>query len=131
MFSYQPLEIDESYGRTCDGSLDPHQIMRDLARVGTDYANLKHAFKTLEKTQKPVLSKLTNDARRDDPDLSRREAEDIATASEIFTEHLHKMQQAELQKDLAYAQLEALRAFIEALRSHEATRRSEMTGFRR
>lgn len=115
------------YEVTPDGeAFDPHRLSAEISRVGTDWVHKKHAADTLDKTTKSVLAELTNKAREADPDISRKEAEDIALASLDYRAHVYAAVDARREANLARVRLDALNAVVEAMRSAEATKRAEL-----
>jgi hypothetical protein len=112
--------------RTIEGDLDPHKIAADIDRWGTDWAHKKHAADVLEKTTSATLAQLTNEVRRQYPEMSRKEAEDQAKGGQTYLDHLYAAADARRDSNLARVHYDAAMARFEALRSMEATRRTEM-----
>lgn len=119
-----PPPQNDTYGKR---DLDPMVVAHRLEEAGKDWAEKKHAADLLTKTEKAVLSELTNKIRRDHPGMSRREAEDIARGSPEFRDHLHAMSDAVRDANIARAKYDAERAKFEAMRTNEATKRAEMS----
>jgi hypothetical protein len=116
----------DSDPRSANGDLDPAAIAHDIDVHGTAWAHERHAAESLEKTTRAVLAELTNNVRRENPDLSRKESEDIALGSEQYRTHLYACADANRAANLARVKYEAARARFEAIRTLEATKRAEM-----
>lgn len=102
---------------------DPHRLAHEIETTGEDYADKKHAADLLVKTEKSVLATLTCDIRKEHPDISRKEAEDMALASTEFKDHIYAMADAVRAAAISKAHYEAARAKLEAMRTAEATKR--------
>jgi hypothetical protein len=113
------------------GELDPAAIAHDIDVHGTAWAHKKHAADLLERTTGAVLAQLTNAIRREQPDLTRKESEDIAKGSEDYLNHLYAAADARRDANLARVKYEAAQARFEAIRSLEATRRVEINTLHR
>ncbi len=111
------------------GPIDPLRVAHQVLAAGSRWVQLNHAAKLLEKTERTVLSQLTNQVRAADSNLSRREAEDLARASPEFENHVFAMLEARREADLARVTWLAAQAQIDAMRTAEATRRAEIHAF--
>ncbi len=111
---------------TAAGDLDPAAIAHDIDEHGSDWAKKKHAADLLERSTTAVLAQLTNEQRRLDITLSRKEAEDLAKGSKEYLDHIYASADARLASNLARVKYEAAQARFEALRSLEATKRTEI-----
>ncbi len=116
---------------TAEGDLDPSAIAHDIEKFGKDWAQKKHAADLLEKSTSAVLAQLTNEVRRADVDLTRKEAEDIAKGSPQYLGHIYATADARLASNLARVAYDAANARFEALRSLEATKRAEINTLHR
>jgi hypothetical protein len=103
-------------------------IKRDLEHY---HAQQKAAAELLEQTRLPYLSRLTNQARAQNPELSRKEAEDIAMASEDYRTHILEAIEARQRADIVKAKWEAVKALADGLRTAEASRRAERNSYTR
>lgn len=109
-----------------DEELDPHRIAHDLETLGSDWAYKKEAADLLEETKSATRAEITNRRRAMDPELSRKEAEDLALGSPEWLEHINAMVVARRDANIARARYDAARARFEAMRTKEATRRAEL-----
>lgn len=110
---------------------DPRALADAIQKTGDARAHAQHTWELLEKTTKSVLSELTNNERRLDPELSRKEAEDIAQGSEEFRAHIYATLDAKRAYNLADVAFVAAKARFEATRSVEASRRAQVQAFGR
>ena len=117
--------------RTPEGDLDPNKVAYDIERSGKAWAQLHHAATLLEKSEKAVLSQLTNAERKEDPSISRKEAEDIARGSDQYLDHIYAMVEARRKANIAKVEWMASQARFEAMRTAESTRRAEMNAYNR
>jgi len=126
------MDGNRIYDVTPDGEvIDPSRLSAEISRVGTDWVQKKHAADLLDKSTKAVLAQITNRMRQADPDLTRKEAEDLALGSDDYLSHVYATVDARRDANLARVQLDALNAMVEAIRSAEATKRAEMRSFHR
>lgn len=116
---------------TAVGDLDPAAIAQDIDTHGAAWAHKKHAADLLERSTKAVLAQLTNEVRRENHDMTRKEAEDVALGSEQYQDHLYAAADARRDANLARVKYDAAMARFEALRSLEATKRAEMNTLNR
>jgi hypothetical protein len=112
--------------RNHDGDLDPNVIAHELDEAGKAYAHAKHAADLLEGTNAAVRAQLTNEKRRENPDASRKECEDMALGSPEWTTHVYATADAVREKNIALARWKAVQARFEAMRTAESTRRAQM-----
>lgn len=118
--------MNDSRYRNHEGDLDPNVISHELDEAGRAYANAKHAADLLEGTNGAVRAELTNAKRREFPELSRKECEDMALGSPEWRNHVYATADAVREKNLALARWKAVQARFEAMRTAEATRRAQM-----
>jgi hypothetical protein len=111
-------------------SIDPNEIAHLIEEAGTAWAHAVHAADLLEKTTRPVLSEITNNIRKAEPDLSRREAEDLAQATPQYLEHIYAALDARREANIARAKLDAAKAKFEAMRSAQASHRASIQAWR-
>jgi hypothetical protein len=111
---------------TPEGDLDPLSISADIEKYGTAWAQARADADALEKTTPSYRAELTNNIRRDNPKVSRKEAEDMAIGSPDFRAHLLAGVDARHRANVARVKYDSAQARFEALRSVEATRRTEM-----
>ncbi len=112
-------------------AINPHRLSHEIGRVGADWAQKKHAADLLEKSTRAVLAQITNRCREQDPELTRKEAEDRALGSDEYLSHIYAAVDARRDANLARVKLDALNAMVEAIRSAEATKRAEIRSFHR
>jgi hypothetical protein len=126
--------LEFQFGRDIDGRFDPHVLAHQIDQFGADWARARAAAELLEQTSKPFLSRLTNkalaDGRLSDIKFSRRQAEDVAMASDDYEGHLRAAIDARQAADIAKARWVAVQALSEGLRTQEASRRAERSGYR-
>lgn len=111
---------------TAAGDLDPAAIAHDIDLHGSDWAKKKHAADLLEKSTKAVLAQLTNAIRKKNAEMTRKEAEDLALGGEDYLGHIYAACDARRDANVAHVKYQAAQAQFEALRSLEATKRTEM-----
>ena len=117
--------MDRKY-RNHEGDLDPLVIAHELEEAGVEYADKKHAADLLDGTRSAVRAQLTNEKRREFPELSRKECEDLAIATDEWRNHVYACADAEKARNIAYAKWKAVQAKFEAMRTAEATRRAQL-----
>jgi len=118
--------MNQTHQHNADDRLDPHVLAHELEHFGRQYADKKHAYELLNKTRASLLSKLTNDVRREFPAMSRKEAQDMAEGSDDYVSHLIAIVDAEREKNYASAIWKSCQAKFEGMRTAEATRRAEL-----
>ena len=122
---------ETKFGLDSEGRFDPHILSHQIATYGMQWARAKAAAELLEQTRLPYLSRLTNQARAQNPELSRKEAEDIAMASEDYRTHILEAIEARQRADIVKAKWEAVKALADGLRTAEASRRAERNSYTR
>jgi hypothetical protein len=125
MTSSGPIDY-ERLGLDDRDRFNPHILAEQIRLIGERRADARAAAELLEQTKHATLARLTNIQRAGDPDLSRKEAEDIALASSDFMAHLQQMVSTRKEADLWEARWKAVLALHDGIRTKEATLRAEM-----
>ncbi len=120
----------ERFGRDAEGRFSPDALAHQIREIGREYADLRAAAELLDSQRKPMLAKLTNDARADvvanGDKCSRREAQDIAEGCAAYAAHIEATVEAQRLANIARANWEAVQSFARSIQTFEATRRAEM-----
>jgi hypothetical protein len=118
------------FGRDRAGRFNADILAHQLRVIGEDYADKERAYELLNCAIKPLLAKLTLDARAYDPTLkSRREAQDVAEASDDYAQHLVLVTEAAHAKNNAKARYDAVRTFARTIWTQESNNRTERRGY--
>lgn len=103
--------------------IDPNKIAHELATRGEDWADTDAALKALDDVSKTVLSECVADLNEK---LSVAAAEQKARRSETYKNHLTAVAQARKAANRAKVRYDTYKAYVELLRSREATDRAQM-----
>ena len=109
------------------GPLDPFAIAAEMGKRGEEWADKHAAAEALEEAQKSVLAEIAADYKATNAKTSMAEAETFARASRKYREFVAEMVEARRLANRARVRFDTWRAYIEMLRSREATQRAEMT----
>ena len=109
------------------GSAELMQLALELERLGDVWAEKRGMFLRLDNRKKAFLAQLTNKMRASDPEMSRREAQDLAEGSDEWEQFLSGLSEAETEMNFARVAYEGVKARFEAQRTADATRRAAMT----
>ena len=120
----------ERLGIGPNGKFDPHVLAHQVRVFGEQRADRRAAAEVFDQTKGAVLSQLTNRVRGEHPDLTRKEAEDIAKGSEEFMAHIRDGVEARRLADQAEARWRAALVLSDGLRTVEATQRAERQAYR-
>lgn len=104
--------------------LDPEQLAEELSKRGRDWADKDAAYYALEETKKDVLSLCKS--RLNDQDASEAAKETAARLDPLYTEHIKNMVAARKAMNIAKVNYTTFQAYLELIRSREATSREEM-----
>lgn len=104
--------------------MTPNDVYNKLLQVGEEWADLDGKACSLEETRKVLLSQiaLTHIERGE----TSAKAETRALADQVYVEHIDAMVCARTEANKARARLDAARAWFDAWRTQESTKRAEM-----
>lgn len=106
-------------------TFDPATLARTMFEHGRDWAEANCGADLLEETRRTLRSQI---ALRFLPDAgSVSKAEMHAEATQEYIDHIKSMVEARKIANIARAQFDADRAFIDLVRSQESSRRAEMS----
>lgn len=103
-------------------SIDPSEVYERFRKAGNDWAILNGLASLLEERRKPVRALIMVSY----GEMSVNKAEMLAEADEKYMSHIEKMVKARTEADKARADYDAIKAWVELVRSAESTRREEM-----
>ncbi len=103
-------------------ALDPNTVAERMRLAGEEWSDLDAAANMLEETRKSVLAELTNQAKA----KSATERESLALADPAYKLHIANMVNARKDANRARVKYDTARAWVELVRTTEATRRAEM-----
>lgn len=103
---------------------DPAKLVAKLVEAGERYADLNAAAKALEETKGSVLGQLVTTYINQGKPAGA--SEHMARANGIYQSHIHRMVDAQKEAIKAKVRWEALEAYMELMRTKEASRRAEM-----
>ncbi len=115
-----------NFGETRSGGFDANILADQVRSIGEDYADKRAAADLLDSTTKSVLAQLTLRFRAENPDASRKEAEDMAMASADYRDHINAVVESQRIANRARANWESVQAFVRAMQTAAANRRAEM-----
>lgn len=101
---------------------DPNEIAERMRLAGEDWSDKDAAANLLEETKKSVLAELINNA--DGSSMAAKESQ--AQADPAYKLHLTNMVNARKEANRARVKYDSARAWVELIRTSEATRRTEM-----
>jgi len=104
--------------------LEAEKLAHELSVRGERWADTDAAFKALDDVTKSVLSECVADL--NEPDLSMAAAEDKARRALKYKEHLEAKNKARRAMNHAKVKYDTYKAYVELVRSREATSRAEM-----
>lgn len=103
-------------------ALNPTEIEERLRLAGLEWADLDAAACVLEESRKSVLAELMNQSKGGS--IAAKESE--ALANPAYKLHITNMVNARREANRARVRYDTARAWVELIRTSEATRRSEM-----
>lgn len=101
---------------------DPSEIAERMRLAGEEWADLDAAANMLEETRKSVLAELVNQA--SGGSIAARESE--ALADPAYKLHITNMVNARKEANRARVKFDTAKAWVELVRTSEATKRAEM-----
>lgn len=104
--------------------MTPNQIHAKLLAAAEAWADLDGKARNIEETQKVLLSQLALEHIQRGESVAKSEM--MARASEVYADHVAAMCDARTEANKAKAALDAARAWFDAWRTIESTKRAEM-----
>jgi hypothetical protein len=101
---------------------DPRKLVEHLRLAGEDMAKLNCAAKLLEDTRGSVLAQIM----KEQGDVSVAKAEMLAKADERYINHIKCEAEARKNADMAKVRWISGQAYLDLIRTMEASKRSEM-----
>lgn len=101
---------------------DPTEIAERMRLAGEEWSDLDAAANMLEETRKSVLAELVNQSKGGS--IAAKESE--ALANPDYKEHINKMVEARRNANRARVRYDTAKAWVELVRTSEATKRAEM-----
>ena len=102
---------------------DPTEIAERMRLAGEEWSDLDAAANMLEETRKSVLAELMNQA---EGSMAARESE--ALADPVYKLHITNMVTARKEANRARVKYDTAKAWVELVRTSEATKRAELRG---
>lgn len=112
--------MDGSYSKATQAE----KVAHNMALLGHEWADRECAASLLEETRKSVRAQLAVEFLKDAGSAAK--AELMAEADDKYVDHLNKMVAARKAANIARVNFDAHKAWIELVRSAEASRRAEM-----
>lgn len=109
------------------GRRDPTAVFNRMVEMGDSWADHDAAANLLEETKKTRLAQLTLEVAARGEVKSRVSAEMVALASPAYLEHVKAMVDARKEANRAQVRFKSAQAWLEFVRTLEATKRAEMT----
>lgn len=106
------------------GGINPEKLAETLSQRGHKWADADAAYYALDETKKDVLAQCV--ANLNDPDLADTKAERKARLLPKWKEHTEALVAARRAMNIAKVDYTTFQAYLELLRSKEATLREEM-----
>jgi hypothetical protein len=105
------------------------RLVNDIEHYGKDWADKLEAATLLEETKTVVRAEIANRFRKEQPSMTKRDAEEMALISSAYHKHILAMVGAKRSANIARVMLEAARAKFDAHRTAEVSRRAELTKY--
>jgi hypothetical protein len=110
--------------------IDPTKLYQKMYDAGADWSDKDAAANLLEETKKSVLADIMQEvahrAAAAGESATAAALERIALANAAYKEHVRAMVEARREANKARAQYDAIRTYIELVRTVESTKRAEM-----
>jgi len=103
---------------------DPTEIAERMRLAGEEWSDLDAAANMLEETRKSVLAELVNQSKGGS--IAAKESE--ALADPAYKLHITNMVNARKEANRARVKYDTARAWVELVRTSEATKRAELRG---
>lgn len=104
--------------------IDPNEVYTKLLKAADDWAELDGVANLLEETKKTLCAQLMLSNIRQGKSAASSEC--IALASDEYANHISAMVESRKHANKKKAALEAARAWFDAVRTVESTKRAEM-----
>jgi hypothetical protein len=104
--------------------MDPNKLAEELSKRGREWADKDAAYYALEEAKHSILSLCKADLNDQDQSEAAKEAQ--ARRAPKFLEHLEATAAARKAANAAKVNYTTFQAYIELIRSREATNRAEM-----
>lgn len=104
-------------------SINPNEVYERMRLAGDLWAKLDGAASKLEEQRKSIWAQIMIQQ----GDVSVAKAEMLAEASKVYTDHIEKMVSARTEANIARAEYDSIKSWIELVRSAEASKRAELT----
>jgi len=105
-------------------AFNPTEIAERMRLAGEEWSDLDAAANMLEETRKSVLAELVNQSKGGS--IAAKESE--ALANPAYKLHLTNMVNARREANRARVKYDTARAWVELVRTSEATKRAELRG---
>lgn len=102
--------------------LNPQEVYEKYRLAGISWANLDGDASRLEEMRKSTRSQIMISF----GDMSVNKAEMLAEANQSYIDHVEKMVAARTAANIARAEWEAIKVWVDVTRSLESSRRAEM-----
>ena len=102
--------------------LDPNEVFEKYRTAGINWAKLDGQASIMEEKRKPIRAQIMISL----GDISVNKAEMHAESSPTYIEHIEKMVEARTAANIARAEWEAIKVWVDVTRSLESSRRAEM-----
>lgn len=105
-------------------ALNPNEIAERMRLAGEEWSDLDAAAAILEETRKSVLAELVNQSKGSS--IAAKESE--ALADPVYKLHITNMVNARKDANRARVKYDTSKAWVELVRTFEATKRAELRG---
>lgn len=103
-------------------NLDPNEVYSKFVATGTKWAKLDGVASQKEEMRKSKLAEIMNSF----AETKVNRAEMLALCDSAYTEHIEKMVSARTEANIARAEYDAIRAWLDLTRTLESSKRAEM-----
>lgn len=110
-----------SQARTSTVEFDPEKLFHQMEEAGAEYAEARYTSARLEKLEKVLLAKLQLEWQRSGHSVASSIT--FALADPKYEKHLEGMHIAQRESTLAWAHYENLKAYVDLIRTREASAR--------
>ena len=104
--------------------MTPNEIYQKLLQAGQTWAELDGSARLLEETRKTLLSQLSMEYIKKGESSAKAECQAMASAD--YDLHIRSMVDARTEANNARARLDAAKAWFDAWRTQESSKRAEM-----
>lgn len=103
-------------------TLNPHYVHEKFVAAGTKWAELNGLASRLEEMRKSVRAQIMTSM----GETKVNRAEMLAECDPAYTQHIEKMVEARTKANIARAEYDAIKAWLELTRTLESSKRAEM-----